>query len=214
MRGNYITIPAVLLALGAGGTTGCGRTVAPVAARPLPAREIARNDLAYIIKSQRAGKSYGRNRQEHPLPTGGRITDGFTFLFDAGKARSPVGTVISPPVGGVERIVFCEGNIALVDTSADGGVDRIVVAGAPYDPRNPSLNPTPTRNIHPREGGFPPDVADAYLASLAAVVAEAGRKEGGHPAYVSSQATVKKFEAARKAFMAALNPPAPTPPSP
>jgi len=209
MDGKYIIIPTLLVALGAGGAA-CRRVAAPVAARPVSAREKARSDLAYIISEQRAENSYGKRRKEHPAPAGSIITDGTVMHFDGAKQKTTVGTVVSPVVDGVERIVVWDGAFGLVDTSADGGVDRIVVAAAPYDPRNPHLNPRPKRNLHPREGGFPPNVADAYLHALAAVVAETG-KRGGSPTYDS----VKRFEAARAAFMAALNPPAPTPsPSP
>ncbi len=201
MRGKYITIPAVLIALGVGGTAGCGRTADPVAARHLSALQIAQNDISYIIESQRAGKSYGKNRKEHPAPAGSILTDGMVMHFEGASAKSPVGTVLSPQVDGVERIVFWDGTTGLVDTSADGSVDRIVVASTPYDPGNPHLNPRPRRNMHPREGGFPPNVADAYLASLAAVVAETARDNS------PSHAATQRFGAARAAFMAALNPP-------
>jgi hypothetical protein len=200
MRGKYIVAAAVVAAL-AGGCRGRAPDTSPPA-RALSALEILQKDIAYIAEQQRAGNSYGGNRKEHSVPGGILITDGFTMPAPVGGSSATFGTSVSPCIDGLERIVFIDGNIAVVDWENNGRADRLMVMASPYDPRNPNLDPDLARNTHPG-GNFPQDVADKYLAVLATVVASKVRTGE------VDRLAAMKYAFARKAVLEALNPPAP-----
>jgi len=194
MKGKYIATAITLAALAG---AGCGLpagyyasstpTTSPV--------KILNQDLAYIVRKQRAGKSYGA-RQEHEGPGGKTITDGFRFAFESRKELTTLGTVISPDFEGLARVAFCDGNIVAV-TCGKPQVDRLIVTSNPYNPENPNLDPDVERNIHPGDSLRP--IADRYLRVLARTIANQAR--GNKP----DDKARKTFEAARTALLNALS---------
>ena len=189
---KYIATATILAALaGAGCGHPAGHYATTSTARPV---ELLSQDMAYIVKRQRAGKSYGA-RKEHKGPGGKTITDGFRLAFDSRKQVTTLGTVISPAFEGLERVAFCDGNIVAV-TEGRPRVERLIVTSSPYNPENPNLDPDVERNVHPGDALRP--VADKYLRALVNTITT--KAKGKNP----DEKAVQAFEAARKALLEAL----------